>query len=446
MRQTQQRAYRATITVVLLGALLCGAGHAARDLAAKADLSRPQFATRAPNSTIDGWVAKAQARVRARPDDPQAHRALATAYMRKQRESGDPAYYDRAEAALRKALALEPDGYETRKLLAWVLAGKHEFQEARRLARECIRQRPEDAWSYGVLADCETELGNYAAAVEAVQKMIDRKPGLAAYARAGYQRELHGDPEGALEALEMAYRAGSPRDPEALAWCRVMTGQVRFNMGRVHQAEADFARALEHQPEYPAALRGRARCLAALGRFREAATVYRRALRRVYEPAWAIELGDVLARLGDHAGARREYRRAFAFMQKEAPIPEHDREIAFYLAEQGNDPKRALFHARRAARARRDIRTWDTLAWALFRNGRYAEAWRASEQARRLGTRDAGLYYRAARIAARLPGRRHQAHALLRQALAINPHFDTRHAPWAKAWLASAKKLEKRAL
>jgi Flp pilus assembly protein TadD len=101
--------------------------------------------------------------------------------------------------------------------------------------------------------------------------------------------------------------------------------------------------------------------------------------------------------------------------------------MALLLADHG-DPKRALQHARRAAQARDDIYTCDALAWTLFKNGRYQKAWRASQRARRLGTRDATLLRHAALIAARVPGASREAARLLRQARALDPTIDKRRA------------------
>jgi tetratricopeptide (TPR) repeat protein len=384
----------------------------------------------------DAWVAKAEARVRQWPKDGAAYRALAIALMRKQRQCGDERYYGRAEAALRTSLALEPNQYESRKLLAWVLGGQHRFVEAREIAKSCIRAQPGDWWNYGTLADCETELGNYPAALEAAQQMVDRKPNLASYAQAAHQRELHGDPEGALEAYRMALDAGSRRDPEGLAWCRVQMGHVHATAGRAKEAEAEFAAALTLQPGYHLALAGRARALVMLGRRSEAAALYERVLRAVARPDWAFALGDLKTAMGDRAGAKRAYAQAKAIIAGEA-AQDHDRMLAMHLADRGGDPKKALALARRAAAVNRDILTCDTLAWALYRNGRTNEAWEWSTKARRLGTKDARLLYHAARIAETLPGRSKEARELMRQALAINPHFDVLDAP--KARLAAAR-------
>jgi hypothetical protein len=88
--------------------------------------------------------------------------------------------------------------------------------------------------------------------------------------------------------------------------------------------------------------------------------------------------------------------------------------MALFLADHG-DPATALAHARRAARQRDDIFTCDALAWTLYRNGRYGEAWEASRRARRLGTRDATLLRHAALIARRVPGAGREAKQLTDQ-------------------------------
>lgn len=400
---------------------------------APADAIRPAANPVALSANVDDWVKSAVEGVRQDPKDAAAYRKLAIACMRKQRQCGDPDYYRRAEAAIRKSMELEPDSYDSRKILCWVLGGQHRFAEARALSKECIRQRPADPWNYGNLADAESELGNYPAAVTAVQRMIDRKPNLASYARAAHQRELHGDPEGALEVLDLALDAGSSRDPESLAWCYVQKGQVRFNMGKPREADAEFARALERQPGYHLALAGRARCQAALGRRQEAVSLYEQALSVIPRPDWAIALGDLKQAMGDRTGAEQQYAVARAAIQAQPAGPDNDRLKALYLADHDGDPRAALELARRAARSRDDIYTHDVLAWTLYRNGRYAEAWRASLKARRLDTRDALLIYHAAQIAARTPGHAAEARPLLRRALAINPYFDIRHSRFAAA-------------
>jgi tetratricopeptide (TPR) repeat protein len=380
-------------------------------------------------------VEEAATAVKERPDDPTTQIKLATAYMRKQRAGGDPSYFERAEATVRKALALAPNDFEARKMLAWVLGGQHRFEEARRLAKLLFAENPADSWAYGVLADAEAELGDYPAAVETVQKMVDLKPNLSSYSRAAHMRALHGDAEGALEAFDLAIEAGSARDPEARAWCYTQRGDARFSTGNLAEALAEYQRALDLQSAYPLALAGTARCQAALGKREEAMRFYEAALRALPRPDWSIALGELKGASGDKQGAAEQYAAAQAAIRAQPPGPDSDRLLALFLADHDGDAREAVKLARRAAAQRTDIVTSDTLAWALYCAGKYPQAWAASQKARRLGTQDASFLFHAGMIARRLPGRAAEGTALLRKSLALNPHWNRREAQVARTIL-----------
>ena len=82
----------------------------------------------------------------------------------------------------------------------------------------------------------------------------------------------------------------------------------------------------------------------------------------------------------------------------------------------------ALALAHKEFEVRHDIYTWDALAWALYKNGKYQEASDAIDNALRPGTRDALLFFHAGMIASRL-GQTSQAKERLQTALSINPQF-----------------------
>ena len=67
----------------------------------------------------------------------------------------------------------------------------------------------------------------------------------------------------------------------------------------------------------------------------------------------------------------------------------------------------------------------DTLAWAFHRTGDDQSAWRYSQEALRLGTRDAMLHAHAAAIAASL-GDTAAAEQHRAEVAKINPHYS----PW----------------
>jgi tetratricopeptide (TPR) repeat protein len=78
--------------------------------------------------------------------------------------------------------------------------------------------------------------------------------------------------------------------------------------------------------------------------------------------------------------------------------------------------------ARKELEVRHDIYTWDALAWALYKNGKLAEAAKASDKALQFGTRDSLILFHAGLIAEG-QGESEQARSELKQALRINPHF-----------------------
>lgn len=91
----------------------------------------------------------------------------------------------------------------------------------------------------------------------------------------------------------------------------------------------------------------------------------------------------------------------------------------------------ALAMAQRQRSARQDIYTCDALAWALYKNNRLGEAKASIEEALRLGTRDALIYYHAGMIYDGL-GDKRTAAKYLNLSFAINPTFDLLQAEKAK--------------
>ncbi len=109
------------------------------------------------------------------------------------------------------------------------------------------------------------ELGEYPAAIEAAQKMVDLRPDSSSYARIAYLRSLHGDTEGAIAAMQVAVKSSNPKDPEAVAWSRVHLGLELANAGRWDEAEREFDKALLTFPGHKLALDAKARSRIAAG-------------------------------------------------------------------------------------------------------------------------------------------------------------------------------------
>ncbi len=390
----------------------------------------------ARETTTDRLVATLQQRLKQKADDGRALSSLGAAYLQKARETGDPAYYGRAETALRRALDLLPDDVDTLNGLGLLALARHQFGDAQALGRRAIALNDYKALSYGVLGDAEVELGEYDAAVKTFQRMVDLRPDLSSYARVSYIRELHGDVAGAVDAMRKAVVAGGPAT-ENVAWTQTQLGLLFFNQGDLAGAEAEFRAILAQQPGYIPAAVGMARVHAARGEVDAALALLKPAVDVMPLPEYVILLGDVYTVAGHAQEAEQQYAlvRVIQALHRANGV-ELDLETALFEADHDPDLADALVRARHAYQQRPSIYGADALAWTLYKAGQPDEAQRYSAEALRLGTRDALLHYHAGMIAL-ARGDRAEAQRLLEEALRINPSFSLLHAPEARAALAA---------
>jgi tetratricopeptide (TPR) repeat protein len=345
--------------------------------------------------------------------------ALGRAWIRKARESSDPGFYLHADACARIALELEPENRLAQDLHAMVLLNNHEFEGARQAALAITVARHDDPVAYGTLSDALLELGRFDEAARATQTMMDLKPNLPSYSRASYIRWLQGDGAAAKTIARHAIDAGGDtRDTEPLAWVLVQAGMIFWHEGDYEGAEAGFDRALAAFHDFPPALVGKGRVAMARGDAARAGELFGRAYQAspLAETAWL--LGDARTAAGDADGAKEAYGRVLAEGKKT-----DGRTLALFLATKNAEKDLALHLAEAELHVRGDLYTDDTLAWALYRNGRFQEAEKAITHATRLGTRDARLLYHEGAIRIAM-GEASRGRELVGRALAMNPHFD----------------------
>ncbi len=374
--------------------------------------------------------------IKLRPDKPEGYNLLASAWMQKARETGDFGFNARADEAINNSLRVEPDNYDALKLRAKLLLTYHRFREGLDLARRAQSIGPTDHDVYGALTDAYVELGEYPAAIEAAQKMVDLRPDAASYARVAYLRSLHGDPEGAIAAMQVAVKSSSPKDPEAAAWARVHLGLELAQAGKLAEAELEFDKALLTFPGHKLALDAKARSRIAAGDLNSAIQIYEREQSNSPSADVALALGDLYARTGRQAEAGKQYE-SFESLERENVVVENSwHHMINYWLDNDKNLVLALEHAQREYESRKDIFTCDTLAWALFKNGRLPEAQRVMKEALRTGSRNARLLYHSGMIANAL-GDRRTAVKDLQLALRLNLKFELRPAEIASNTLAS---------
>lgn len=386
-------------------------------------------------TAADKQIRTAQSNIQNSPKEPHGYNLLAASFMQKARESGDFSFNARAEKALEHSFRVAPDNTEGLSLQAGLLLTFHRFDEALKVAQKVQAKRPNDYVNYGALVDANIELGNYKAAVEAAQTMVDLRPYTASYARVSYLRSLHGDTKGAAEMMKMAASSANPKDPENTAWTHVHLGDELMNLGQLKEAEREYDFALYTFPNYHLALAAKARARYADGKTDDAIELYKKAIKRVPSPEYIASLGDLYQKLGKTAEAKKQYEQV-EFIEKTGEFGgTYSRELALFWANHDMNLDKALKAAKSERENRKDIYTSDVLAWVLYKKGNFTEAKKYMDEAMRLGTRDARLYYHAGMIALALDDKE-KGKEYLEKSLEINPYFDILQAEIAK------KKLE----
>ncbi len=427
------------LLVVLLGGIAFVFGiRSVTTRAPRAVASRPQpDATNTRLTTADRQIQAAQNAVGRDGSDSKGYNLLSAAYMKKARETGDFGFNARAEAALARSFEIAGDenNYDALKLKAALLLTYHRFGEALEVAQKARAMQPLDSENYGAMTDALVELGRYEQAFETAQTMIDLRQDTSAYARASYLRALHGDTDGAIEMMRAA--ASAAKDPESIAWCRVHLGDELMNAGKLAAAEYEYDVALHVFPNYHPALAAKGRARLAAADTDSAIEFYKQAQARVPLPETAIALGDIYTSLGRSEEARRQYE-LVEFIERAGSTESrtYSRSLALFWADRDTKLDEALAVARRERTERADIYTSDALAWCLFKKGQLAEAKASMDEALRLGTRDAGLFYHAGMIHHGIGDRRNAA-KYLKRALEANPTFNVLQADVARRTLIS---------
>ena len=381
-----------------------------------------------------------EARVERNPRDVLSRVTIGRLLVQLGRETGDEEHTRRAEAELRRALEDRPGDVAARAWLATALLARHEFAEALELAEAVYRERPDSTHALATVGDACIELGRYDEAQTAYRKLEASGAIPEVLARLSRMAELHGRTEEAIALLERAAAAVAERHPapsaSELAWYDFRLGEVNAGAGRLDQAARHFEASLERRADYVAALLGLARVRAMQGRVAEAIPLYERTIAQKPDFDTIDELALVHDRAGHADEARRLDGRVESLLPEASRVETEARHVALFLADVNRQVDQALALAERDYEIRQDIYACDTLAWALYRNGKLAKADAAAQRALRLGTRDATLYFHAGMIAHDL-GRRDEARRLLSQALEINPQFSLRNADLARRTLDS---------
>lgn len=352
-------------------------------------------------------IQKALEQISKQPDHAPYYNGLAMAYARRARETSDVAFYQKAEDSLTKSIALAPDNFEALKVRVWLMLGRHEFQKALDAATPLNKRVPDDVTVYGYLADANAELGNYPAAVDAIQWMLNIRPGnVAGLTRAAYQRELHGDLSGATDLMQMAYDSTPYQEFEDRAWLLTQMSHLALVGGDLRKAERFAAGALDLFPRYHYALAALAQVRTSQGHYDEAVDLQEQRYKVAPHAENLFSLAEALKR----AGRDQEAKQAFAEFERQSLKESHigdnsNHELMAYYADYAKQPAKALALAQQELKRRQDIMTMDGYAWALAASGDYAQASAEMRKVLAVGTKDPKIREHARVISERVESR-----------------------------------------
>ena len=347
--------------------------------------------------------------LRRHPDDIKAKLQLAMAYVQESRVTGNHAYYDEAAFKLvSQVLEKEPRNYEGLCVKTTILLSQHHFADALTAATEFSKLYPDAAFGYGLLTDANLELGNYADAIAACDKMNAIRPDLRSYSRAAYLREIYGDYVGAKDAMSLAVKAGVPA-LEQTEWCRVQLGHLYEKTNELAKAEALYRESLALRLDYAYALAGLGRLALKKGNYTEGVSLFEKAASQTTDFDFQDKLIDCLQKI-DPAKAKEAAQKLVVELQKHATDEKAaaekghyaDKELAYLYLKMG-DTKLALEHATREwLRRPENIEANECLAWVYFKNNDFAQAKMYIERASKTNSKDPVLLERKAQIMAKI--------------------------------------------
>jgi tetratricopeptide (TPR) repeat protein len=342
---------------------------------------------------IDSEIRKFQEEARSKQQPPEVMKRLGWAFVRKARLSYDPGYYKLAEQCAFAVESQRADDPDALLLQGHILQSLHKFKEAESIARKLVNVRRNPA-DQGLLGDVLMEQGNLTEAVGAYQQMVNLRPDLQSYTRVAHIRWLKGDLDGAIDVIQMAATAASPREPEPGAWAYTRWGIYSLQAGQLDVAETSGSFALEYAHDYPPALFLRGRVLLAQGKLSAAIESLQQAAALNPLPEYQWILADALRQAGEVEAAAQLEKKMISNGATNDP-----RTFSLFLASRGQRLQQSLQLARDELKIREDVFTLDALAWALRANGQTSEALDYSQKSLAEGTKDARLFYHAGCIA-----------------------------------------------
>ncbi|MGD1217465.1 tetratricopeptide repeat protein [Streptomyces krungchingensis] len=387
---------------------------------------------------LKALIGDREAHVRAHPRDGQSWAVLGSAYLEQARRTALPAYYPKAEQALRTSLRVRTQGnVEALDGLAALANARGDFREAKKYGEAAVELAPKRWTTYPLLIDAYRGLGDFKASRKALDTLTALHTGPTVQAQASRVYWDRGWREDAMAVImDAAAGAGTPAEQAVLM---EQAGELAWERGEPDESLRYYRAAVRADPDDHGALAGQGRALAALGRSSEAVRAYREAIAKRPTPRYALELGELYEKLGMDADARTQYDLLRQRVRQESAEGVDDELVLGIFEADHGDPLEAVWRLREAWERHPSMPVADALGWALHRAGEDEEAIkfanRITDKEHGGGVRSALYMYHLGQIELSLD-RTGSARRHLSEALLLNPHFSPLLVPQARQALA----------
>ncbi|MEL6671413.1 MAG: tetratricopeptide repeat protein [Bacteroidota bacterium] len=358
--------------------------------------------------------------------DYRSRLKLAQLYMLEARATGEHGYYYPAALKVIDGILEEkPEAdviFGATSLKASIYLSLHEFREAKALAQQAISINGYNALIYGSLVDAHVELGEYEQAVEMADKMVGIRPDLRSYARISYLREIHGELDGAIQAMLKAVTAGYPGYEET-AWTRLTLGELYEQKGDLSAARDQYKMALVERPNYPFALAALANLDIKEAKWEQAEQKLDTAISFIPEVGFYIQMLDVYAHKGDQESAQQTLKEVFDMLADDEEKGHNmGMEYARLHLEHTGDLEKALAYAEEEYQTRpQNLDTNRLMGLILYQMGDYQAAQKHVIKALRTGNQHPELLCLAGLVALQQQ-QPQQGKKWLRTAFSLDPY------------------------
>ena len=314
------------------------------------------------------------AKIKNNPADVKSLVALASIYLQEARITGNYEYYNEAALhTIKSILEKDANNFDALTIKATILLSQHQFEDALAIGEQLATLYSYNTYVQGLLVDANVELGNYNAALEAADKMISIRPDIRSYSRIAYLREIHGDIPGAIDAMKLAVDAGAPGD-ENTEWCRYQMANLYEKIGKIKEAEMNYAITLNNRENYPYGLIGMAGIAVSQKDYRKALSLYQQADTLISNHITKEGIAEVYNLTGETEKAKAMAAEILAHMKTISKAGNEDLEMAHaYIGME--DYNTALEYAMKEYKRRpENIEVNETIAIIYYKQADYSNA------------------------------------------------------------------------